>query len=163
MATRYPPTDTDESVPSSLGEMIRLAREEKGWTQVELAKRAGLPQNSVNRWEKGKVITPREDSLLLLSDVLGISPSWLFEGTRFRGVVLPGTALRKQLASIRSANQRRFLEVMTEYVLDKPPDTPVEQLLEHLPVEQLLEDYKRKQRIGQPERPIVTAIRKEDI
>jgi transcriptional regulator with XRE-family HTH domain len=163
MATRRPPAGTDDSVPTSLGEMIRIAREKKGLTQVELAARAGVLQNSVCRYESGTTRTPREDSLVRLSDVLGISPSLLFEGTRFGGVVLPGTALRKQLAGVRSANQRRFLEVMTEYVLEKPPDTPVEELLEQLPVEQLVEVYRRKQRVAQQERPNVTAIRKEDI
>jgi transcriptional regulator with XRE-family HTH domain len=40
---------------SSVGERIRLARQHKGWTQVELADAAGLSSNYVARLERGEL------------------------------------------------------------------------------------------------------------
>ena len=40
---------------SSVGERIRVARLQKGWTQVELADAAGLSSNYVARLERGEL------------------------------------------------------------------------------------------------------------
>ena len=40
---------------SSVGERIRIARQLKGWTQVQLAEAAGLSSNYVARLERGEL------------------------------------------------------------------------------------------------------------
>ncbi len=40
---------------STVGERIRVARQQKGWTQVELADAAGLSSNYVARLERGEL------------------------------------------------------------------------------------------------------------
>ena len=48
---------------------IRLSR---GWTQRDLAERAGLPVNTVGRFERGELV-PVWTKAVLLADVLGVS------------------------------------------------------------------------------------------
>lgn len=40
---------------STVGERIRVSRQQKGWTQVELAEAAGLSSNYVARLERGEL------------------------------------------------------------------------------------------------------------
>jgi UDP-N-acetylglucosamine 1-carboxyvinyltransferase len=47
--------DNSQDFASSVGERIRLARQQKGWTQVELAEAAGLSSNYVARLERGEL------------------------------------------------------------------------------------------------------------
>lgn len=44
-----------EEFAALVGERIRLARQERGWTQVELAEAAGLSSNYVARLERGEL------------------------------------------------------------------------------------------------------------
>ena len=56
-----------------IGDLIKLVRESKGWTQIELSKRADVPQNTISRIEK--YMTPFFDVACKLFDALNISPS----------------------------------------------------------------------------------------
>jgi transcriptional regulator with XRE-family HTH domain len=48
--------DSDaDAFTQAVGESIRRARQERGWTQVELAEKAGLSGNYVARLERGEV------------------------------------------------------------------------------------------------------------
>ena len=51
---------------------IRQLREERGWTQIELAARLGLHHTAVSKWERG-VTLPAPDALLRLADTFGVS------------------------------------------------------------------------------------------
>ena len=55
-----PRLSTSRSIPlcydelvSEFGEAVRSARETRGWTQLDLAVRAGVSQRAVSSWEKG--------------------------------------------------------------------------------------------------------------
>jgi transcriptional regulator with XRE-family HTH domain len=59
---KYDPTRRASEAPidpnefaATVGECIRRARQERGWTQAELAERAGLSANYVARLERGEL------------------------------------------------------------------------------------------------------------
>jgi transcriptional regulator with XRE-family HTH domain len=51
---------------------LRAARQGRGWTQAELAERAGLVIEACGRLERGRVL-PRADTLVRLTAALGVS------------------------------------------------------------------------------------------
>jgi transcriptional regulator with XRE-family HTH domain len=75
----FPRAVTDPKVfASGVGEAVRNARQAQGWTQAELAERAGLSANYVARLERGELGA----SLFVahrLCDALGIDVSDLLQ------------------------------------------------------------------------------------
>ncbi len=61
-------------------EQVRRLRQQKGWTQAELAFHAGMGPTAVNQIETGRR-EPSAGSLRKLADALGVSIPDLFEGT----------------------------------------------------------------------------------
>ena len=57
---------------------IKIARQEKGLTQIQLAEIVGTKKQSVNNWEHGRGI-PGYDKLKELSKALGLPMEELFE------------------------------------------------------------------------------------
>jgi transcriptional regulator with XRE-family HTH domain len=56
----------------NISESVRKYRTKMGWSQLELANRAGLDRKTVNRVENGR-FTPSVETLLLVGDALGVS------------------------------------------------------------------------------------------
>ncbi len=56
-----------------MGRVIRRIRTERGVTQEELARRAGVPLNRVGRIETGAVTDPRYSTLCCIAGGLGVS------------------------------------------------------------------------------------------
>ena len=52
---------------------IKMERNEKGLSQAKLAEMAGIDRKTVNRIENGH-FTPTLETLISLSDALGVSP-----------------------------------------------------------------------------------------
>lgn len=72
---------------ATIGQRIAQARRELGVeehrdiTQSDLAERLGVSQATVNRWEgdvEGK--QPRDENVIALAKVLGVTPGWLRYG-----------------------------------------------------------------------------------
>lgn len=61
------------------GRNLRAVREEKGWTQEELADKAGLASVQISRVERG-AREVRLTTLLRLVDALGTTPGRLLDG-----------------------------------------------------------------------------------
>jgi transcriptional regulator with XRE-family HTH domain len=53
--------------------MIRELRQKKGWTQTELARRAGVKQGVLSCIESGRTKNPRSDTLAAIAAALGVS------------------------------------------------------------------------------------------
>lgn len=62
------------------GERLRTLREKRGWTQQDLADRLNISRNTVAGYEsKGKI--PREDTLISIADIFGVSTDYLLGRT----------------------------------------------------------------------------------
>lgn len=55
---------------------IEEARRARGWSQAELAKRAGISQQAVQRYESGER-EPRVSSVIAMASALGVTLSYL--------------------------------------------------------------------------------------
>lgn len=64
------PTPTPNEA-TTLGRVLRIARQAKGLTQIELADRAGTVQSTISSWESGRA-EPRLQQLVTLADVLDV-------------------------------------------------------------------------------------------
>ena len=62
----------------SLGSRIRSAREQRGLTLEEVAKRCGTTKQTIFKYENEIVTNIPYDKLELLSKALGVSPAFLF-------------------------------------------------------------------------------------
>jgi transcriptional regulator with XRE-family HTH domain len=56
-----------------LGEFIKRAREEKGWSQRDLSRRSGVSISTIHNLEQGLVKTLRLETARLLARSLGVS------------------------------------------------------------------------------------------
>jgi len=56
----------------NISESLRTQRISKGWSQLELATRAGIDRKTVNRIENER-FAPSVETLVSLSDALGVS------------------------------------------------------------------------------------------
>jgi len=55
-----------------VAERIQQLREQKGWSQEELAEKTGVSRQSVSKWESAQSV-PNLEKLLLLSELFGVS------------------------------------------------------------------------------------------
>lgn len=57
--------------------VIRALREQRGWTEYQLAEQSGLPQSTISSWYR-KNMVPTVSSLEKICGAYGITPSQLF-------------------------------------------------------------------------------------
>ena len=70
----------DQNSPRTLGQRLRFSRQEKHWTQEQLARQAGTNQAVIQKIENGKSLRPRK--IDDIASVLGVSPAWLMFGDK---------------------------------------------------------------------------------
>ena len=63
-----------------ISERIFQVLKEKGISQKDFAMATGIPQSTISDW-KGKHVNPAADKIMIICDVLDISPSELLTGT----------------------------------------------------------------------------------
>jgi SOS-response transcriptional repressor LexA len=66
----------------SWNDRLQSELEAKGWTKAELARRSGVPYDSVNKYLRGSIDQPRGDTIDKLADALEVDRLWLKEGVR---------------------------------------------------------------------------------
>jgi transcriptional regulator with XRE-family HTH domain len=82
MQRRSTPMDRQETellaseLACNLGRKLRYLRAMRGWTQIELARRAKMSRAYVGRLERGEVL-PRYITLVRLAACLGVTPAEL--------------------------------------------------------------------------------------
>lgn len=71
---------TTERQPTSIGHRVRKLREQRGWSQVQLAYKAGTVPNVISRLETGAVEEPSLSTLRALATALGVDVADLLNG-----------------------------------------------------------------------------------
>ena len=68
----------------TIGERIFLRLGEIGMSQKDFAEKTGIAQSTISEW-KSKKNNPTADKILIICDVLDVSPYWLLSGTEKSG------------------------------------------------------------------------------
>jgi transcriptional regulator with XRE-family HTH domain len=92
---------------TDLSALIRAARRDLGWTQREVAFKAGITVRSVSGWERGKAI-PHVGKLQALARVLGQEPAHFTMSAKL--LAAQRRAGRVGTAAMRIANGLRAVE-----------------------------------------------------
>jgi transcriptional regulator with XRE-family HTH domain len=98
----------------TLGSRLRRKRRERGWTQEELALRAGTNQAVIQKIENGKCLRPRK--IDEIAQVLDVNPAWLMFGEEANSTLLDEEATEVAKAwnhlpePIRSRIKRNIFE-----------------------------------------------------
>ena len=66
---------------AKMGELIREARKEKGFTQKDVAERLGITDRAVSKWERG-ICAPDIAYIEELAEMLGLTVAELISGQR---------------------------------------------------------------------------------
>lgn len=91
---------------STMGKRLKAARLNCGYTQRELAARAGLSQQIVGAIEAERSKTPYTETIMALAKQLDISPAWIYFGDE--GVdQLDESAIRLALSSMSLSKDQR--------------------------------------------------------
>ncbi len=85
---------------SGVGRNLAVARERRMWTQVRLAREAGVSPTTVSGIESGRISRPHFGTLRKLSWALGVEPERLLSTSRLgRGEVPSGLSLEWSMSS----------------------------------------------------------------
>ena len=124
-----------------VGTRIREQRESAGISQEELARQIFVSRQTVSNWETGKTY-PDVQSLLLLSNLFGVSVDHLVKGDAVRALRRCGGCRRRR----RGDSAARGAEVLPRRAhreLDRPVLRRRRGLLPHRVLRRLLEDHPR--------------------
>ena len=80
---------------------LRLLRDRRGWTVVDMAERTGIPKRTLDKYMlRSKANLPGFDALVALSKGLGVSLDWLVFGAEFmsKGSELLATMAATQIS-----------------------------------------------------------------
>ena len=105
---------------ATIGQRILLARERRGWTQVELAKRAGLASPTISKIESGATPTPSASVISKIAGAFGVTVSELIEPAP----ELPPDVL-ENLTRL-TGQDRQLLNEAVSAILAFPPDQRAE-------------------------------------
>lgn len=103
----------------TLGDRIKLVREEKGITQQQLAETSGVCQQMISKLETGKANATSD--IVKLAYCLEVSPNWLEGLSKNRNIeAAPRKAGAQQAGQAAQLNQKA-LQACIEYLTQDPP------------------------------------------
>ncbi len=105
---------------------------EKGMSQKEFSERTGIPQSTISDWKR-KNVNPASDKIMIICEVLEISPSELLTGIGDDTYMIPehiiidkeGDEFRL-VSGYRELDEKRkdrligYMEALLEYFKNKP-------------------------------------------
>lgn len=95
-----------------LGARIARAREGKGLTKTDVARKLGVRNATVGDWEAGRY-TPRGDSLRALAEVLGMTVDELLDVTEGKAPPFPSWATFLERHPELADHELRFLRTLS--------------------------------------------------
>ena len=96
-----------QTTKSSLGQRMRMRRQQKGWTQEQLARQAGTNQAVIQKIENGKSLRPRK--INEIAEVLGVNPAWLMFGDDAENGLSPDAiALAEEWSQLSEPHRSRI-------------------------------------------------------
>lgn len=97
------PSESDamqkDDLLKAFGVRLKQLRKQKGWTQKELASKAGIRFPQLNKYECG-LHTPPAEKLVELAQILGTSVDYLLTGSRAEPIPLRNTRLLERFRAI---------------------------------------------------------------
>ncbi len=98
---------------STFGDRLAAAREHRGLSRPDLARRLGVKAETVDAWEED-LSEPRANRLNMLAELLGVSLPWLLSGEGV-GVAPPGEGLGPDEIAPMLAEMRQIRAEMLRF------------------------------------------------
>ena len=96
-------SDSADTTSDSLGQRLVHARQRAGLSTAQAARRLGVKTRTLSRWERDES-EPRPNRLVMLAQLLGVSPAWLLGGAATfepKDMELGEEEIRDQLAAAK--------------------------------------------------------------
>ena len=98
------------------GARLSTLRQERGWTQAQLAEKLSVSVKAVTYYER-EVSSPNTRTLTRIAEALGVEPATLLDGSQSRRAAKPGppSEWEKRIASIKQlprGKQQKIAEVV---------------------------------------------------
>ena len=102
-----------------LGERMKRLRQERGWSQGELARRIGGDGRQISRYENSRIV-PSVEVLAKIAEALDVSTDFLlFEGIARRPLHVPDNGIAERLGDLRDLGEddrRSLLHILDALV-----------------------------------------------
>jgi transcriptional regulator with XRE-family HTH domain len=103
-----------------ISEKIKKLRQEKGWSQTQLANKLGIHPQHVSRYERG-VFTPSAETLTKIGEVFGVSADYLLneETNDSTGYLIKDKQLQRYLEEVDKLSEadKTLIKEVIESVL----------------------------------------------
>ena len=112
-------------VARPLGRNIALARTQAGLQQTYVATQMGVTQETLSRWERGRILPPI-NQLLQLARILGVDAAWLLTRGAMEAEEVPQAlrgqqgvpdSLREQIKQLSPERRRELTRKLVQDVL----------------------------------------------
>ena len=101
----------------TMGERIRILREQSGLTMEQLGERIGVQKSAIKKYENGTVENIKRSTLKTMASIFGVSPSYLMFGEEIEERSAPAVKpdperdeINALFASLSEENQKRLLD-----------------------------------------------------
>lgn len=109
--SKNPPKNIADRDPKKVafGKRVRTLREQKGFTQAELASMVGVTENAITQYESGRA-SPRPYRIEALAQMLGVTATFLLTGNE-----------PDQLVRAQTSPELEALEIIRDIPLEQQP------------------------------------------
>lgn len=107
-------TQHERTYMIELGQRLRMVREERGLTQQEVARSAGVATDMVSRLENGHYTSPGLRTMLRIAEGMGISVAALLPDVPAVSYSTPEAALKARLAALLQRFDHEDLELLVD-------------------------------------------------